>query len=102
MHDSSYTESYTKRPSFLPNLVGQITAIFSAPRLACRGAFRDRHEREAGLRWTRMCRFDERHGSGRRNRVVLAPQRLALTWRWCFASRRGRWQSARFTEESAL
>jgi len=33
MHDSSYTESYTKRPSFLPNLDGQ--QLFS-PKQAAR------------------------------------------------------------------
>ena len=42
---------------------------------------------------------DERHGGGQRNRVVLAPQRLALMPTMREAHRGGRWQSARFTEE---
>src|SRR5579871_4517210 len=103
MHDSSYTESYTKRPSFLPNLGGQITSLFPiaisalCPALGakifffrfsefcallspfhsdCRGALRvvtnaERNAVDADVL------SDERHRGGRRNRVVLAPQRLA-------------------------
>jgi len=36
-----------------------------------RGAFRDRHERWCGMRWTPWWRADERHRGGRQSRVVL-------------------------------
>jgi len=44
---------------------------------------------------------DVRHRRGRRKRVVLAPQRLGANADDAQAHRGGRWQSARFTEESA-
>jgi hypothetical protein len=37
----------------------------------------------SGMRWTRDVLIDERHGRGRRSRVVLAPQGLAPSWRRC-------------------
>jgi hypothetical protein len=44
--------------------------------------------------------IDERRFCGRRNRVVLAPQRMALKLATMLAHRGlRRWQSARFTEE---
>jgi hypothetical protein len=45
-----------------------------------RGAFRDRHEREAGC-GGRGCAFDEWRESGRRSRVVLTPRRWRLSLR---------------------
>ena len=40
-----------------------------------KGAFRDRHERRVGMRWTRMARLTSVPTCGRRSRVVLTPRR---------------------------
>ena len=42
-----------------------------------RGAFRDRHKRWAGMRWTQAARRTSDAAGGRRSRVVLTPRR------WC-------------------
>jgi hypothetical protein len=42
------------------------------------GAYRDRHDTRGGDAVDADVPVDERRGCGRRNRVVLAPQRLAL------------------------
>src|SRR5580693_10568917 len=42
-----------------------------------KGAFRDRHERRVGMRWTRVALLTRAHSCGRRSRVVLTPQWLA-------------------------
>jgi hypothetical protein len=39
------------------------------------GAFRDRHERRVGMRWTRVALLTRAHPCGRRSRVVLTPRR---------------------------
>jgi hypothetical protein len=44
-------------------------------------AFRDRHERRAGMRWTRVVLLTRALSCGRRSRVVLTPQWLASSWR---------------------
>src|ERR1700685_3055534 len=40
-----------------------------------KGAFRDRHERRVGMRWTRAARLKSVLTCGRRSRVVLTPRR---------------------------
>src|ERR1700727_3420523 len=40
-----------------------------------KGAFRDRHERKAGMRWTRVALLTRAHSCGRRSRVVPTPRR---------------------------
>ena len=40
-----------------------------------KGAFRDRHERKVGMRWTRVARLTSVPTCGRRSRVVLTPRR---------------------------
>src|SRR6185437_15919737 len=40
-----------------------------------RGADRDRHEREAGMRWTRLCRRTSEAKADERNRAVLISRR---------------------------
>jgi hypothetical protein len=40
-----------------------------------KGAFRDRHERRVGMRWTRVARLTSALSCGRRSRVVLTPRR---------------------------
>jgi hypothetical protein len=40
-----------------------------------RGAFRDRHERKVGMRWTQAALLTRAHPCGRRSRVVLTPRR---------------------------
>ena len=40
-----------------------------------KGAFRDRHERRAGMRWTLIARLTSALSCGRRSRVVLTPRR---------------------------
>jgi hypothetical protein len=40
-----------------------------------RGAFRDRHERRVGMRWTRVALLTRALSCGRRSRVVLTPRR---------------------------
>jgi hypothetical protein len=65
-----------------------------------RGAFRDRHGRWRGMRWTRMRRETNGAARGRRSRVVLTPRcwRQLATMR-CIA--RGWWQKSPVTKESA-
>ena len=65
----------------------------------CKGAFRDRHERKVGMRWTRMARLTSVLTCGRRSRVVLTPRR----WRQVSRSdpRKRRWQESPVTWESA-
>src|SRR5882757_605489 len=61
-----------------------------------RGAFRDRHEREAGC-GGREDAADEQRMRGRRSRVVLTPRR----WRQAGGViRRRRWQTSPVTGES--
>jgi hypothetical protein len=40
-----------------------------------RGAFRDRHERRVGMRWTQVALLTRAQSCGRRSRVVLTPRR---------------------------
>jgi hypothetical protein len=40
-----------------------------------KGAFRDRHGRRVGMRWTRVALLTRAHPCGRRSRVVLTPRR---------------------------
>ena len=40
-----------------------------------KGAFRDRHERRVGMRWTRVALLTRAQSCGRRSRVVLTPRR---------------------------
>src|SRR3984885_11764842 len=40
-----------------------------------KGAFRDRHERRVGMRWTRVALLTRAHSCGRRSRVVPTPRR---------------------------
>jgi hypothetical protein len=40
-----------------------------------KGAFRDRHERRVGMRWTQVARLTRALCCGRRSRVVLTPRR---------------------------
>src|ERR1700733_1548966 len=47
-----------------------------------RGAFRDRHERRVGMRWTRAAPKTRAQSCGRRSRVVLTPQWLVSSWRY--------------------
>ena len=56
-----------------------------------KGAFRDRHERRAGMRWTRVVRLTSAQPCGRRSRVVLTPRR----WRQVFAERSAQAKVAR-------
>src|SRR5665213_4522080 len=64
-----------------------------------RGAFRDRHGRRVGMRWTRVARLTSALHCGRRSRVVLTPRR------WCQVGgnnfRWRRWQTSPVTEESS-
>ena len=65
-----------------------------------RGAFRDRHERRVGMRWTRVALLTRAHPCGRRSRVVLTPRR----WRQVlekYASWERWWQESPVTKESA-
>jgi hypothetical protein len=69
-----------------------------------RGAFRDRHERRVGMRWTRAALKTRAPACGRRSRVVLTPRR----WRQvlekqasCKFSWGRRWQTSPVTGESA-
>src|ERR1700684_2071636 len=56
-------------------LLTQITCISLAIPAQHRGAFRDRHERRAGMRWTRVALLTRALIRGRRSRVVLTPRR---------------------------
>src|ERR1700684_4400261 len=58
-----------------------ITSISTATPAQHKGAFRDRHERRVGMRWTRVALLTRAHSCGRRSRVVLTPQWLASSWR---------------------
>src|ERR1700721_176245 len=64
-----------------------------------KGAFRDRHERRVGMRWTRAALLTSALSCGRRSRVVLTPRR----WRQVSRSdpRKRRWQESPVTWESA-
>src|ERR1700677_1208687 len=57
------------------SLLTQITSISAAVPTHTQGAFRDRHERRAGMRWTRVARLTRAQSCGRRSRVVLTPRR---------------------------
>jgi hypothetical protein len=78
-------------------LLTQITGLWSSSRPK-RGAFRDRHEREAGC-GGRGCAFDEQRSiRGRRGRVVLTPR----CWRQVCAEVSARRRDNKpVTEESA-
>ena len=62
------------------------TGLYSSHPVPLRGAFRERHERGAGMRWTQAARETGVLAGGRPNRVVLTPRR------WCQvrATERGR------------
>jgi hypothetical protein len=63
-----------------------------------KGAFRDRHERRVGMRWTRVAPKTRAQSCGRRSRVVLTPRR----WRQVLekqASWGRRWQESPVTGE---
>jgi hypothetical protein len=65
-----------------------------------KGAFRDRHERKVGMRWTRAAPKTRALPCGRRSRVVLTPRR----WRQVLekqASWGRRWQTSPVAGESA-
>ena len=49
-------------------------SLYPSPSRPTRGAFRDRHGRGAGMRWTRLALMTRAPG-GRRSRVVLTPRR---------------------------
>src|SRR6202161_3416085 len=57
------------------SLLTQITCISSAIPAHTQGAFRDRHERRVGMRWTRVALLTRALFRGRRSRVVLTPRR---------------------------
>jgi hypothetical protein len=57
------------------SLLTQITCISLAIPAHTQGAFRDRHERRAGMRWTRVALLTRALSCGRRSRVVLTPRR---------------------------
>jgi hypothetical protein len=57
------------------SLQTQITSISIAIPAQHRGAFRDRHERRVGMRWTRVALKTRAQSCGRRSRVVLTPRR---------------------------
>jgi hypothetical protein len=57
------------------SLLTQITSISPAIPARYRGAFRDRHERKVGMRWTRAVLLTRAPPCGRRSRVVLTPRR---------------------------
>jgi hypothetical protein len=65
-------------------LLTQITGLSSSSRPK-RGAFRDRHEREAGC-GGRFDAGDEQRESGRRSRVALTPRRWRQVGKGDFAS----------------
>src|SRR5438128_1287498 len=48
--------------------------VFAHP-VSARGTYRGRHEREAGMRWTRRAGLTSRRGADERNRVVLISRR---------------------------
>ena len=53
----------------------QITFTSPAIPARYRGAFRDRHERRAGMRWTQAVLLTRALSCGRRSRVILTPRR---------------------------
>jgi hypothetical protein len=57
------------------SLLTQITFTTLVIPAQYRGAFRDRHERKVGMRWTRMALLTRALSCGRRSRVVLTPRR---------------------------
>src|ERR1700677_4088830 len=56
-------------------LLTQITCISLVIPAQHRGAFRDRHERRVGMRWTRAALLTRALICGRRSRVVPTPRR---------------------------
>ena len=63
--------------------ISELAYCSSIPPRFSEGRFAIVTTREVGMRWTLMCLLTSRRGGGRRNRVVLAPQRLASSWRRC-------------------
>src|ERR1700734_71407 len=57
------------------SLLTQITSPPLAIPAHTQGAFRDRHERKVGMRWTRAALLTRALICGRRSRVVLTPRR---------------------------
>jgi hypothetical protein len=57
------------------SLLTQITSTSLAIPAHTQGAFRDRHGRRAGMRWTRAALLTRALICGRRSRVVLTPRR---------------------------
>jgi hypothetical protein len=81
------------------SLLRQITSTFLVIPAHYKGAFRDRHERKAGMRWTLMALLTRALSCGRRSRVVLTPRR----WRQVLerhASWERWWQQSPVTRES--
>src|SRR5664279_6484495 len=66
-------QSYQQKYSH--SLLTQITFTSPAIPARYRGAFRDRHERRAGMRWTQAALLTRALSCGRRSRVVLTPRR---------------------------
>src|ERR1700691_3705969 len=64
-----------------------------------KGAFRDRHERRVGMRWTRVALKTRAQSCGRRSRVVLTPRRWRQVGGRHFRQRW--WQTSPVTKESA-
>ena len=55
--------------------LAQITSLSAAIPAHTQGAFRDRHERKVGMRWTRTALLTRVLVCGRPSRVVLTPRR---------------------------
>src|SRR3984957_11289669 len=72
-----------KSPTRCPALLAKIFPFPSDPNhfyivripAHTQGAFRDRHERRVGMRWTRVALLTRALSCGRRSRVVLTPRR---------------------------
>src|SRR6202453_1307493 len=79
-------------------LLTQITCISLVIPAQHRGAFRDRHERRVGMRWTRVALKTRAHSCGRRSRVVLTPRRWRQVGGRHFRQRW--WQTSPVTRES--
>src|SRR3984957_13345403 len=76
------------------------TALLIPPSRLTRGAYRDRHGRGRGMRWTLLVLKTNAPISGRRSRVVLMPRRWHQPADDADASRRGWWQESPITRES--
>jgi hypothetical protein len=72
------------------SLLTQITSTSLAVPAQHKGAFRDRHERRVGMRWTRAARLTSVPACGRRSRVVLTPRRWRQAGERNFAGNGGK------------